>query len=194
MCRNLAAWCGLIMALGLGGVVPSGHAQPLQAQPLQAQPPPEEYDFKARFVYQFCNFVDWPKDLKLGGKTFLIGVVGRDPFGKHLERFAGAAVDDKKIVIERFPAAKDVKPCHVLFVAADADLPAVLAKTRNQPVLLVSDRSGWAEKGTMINMYLDEQKRVRFEINHEAAKRAQLNIRANLLKLARLVKDAPEAP
>ena len=47
---------------------------------------------------------------------------------------------------------------------------------------------GFADGGGIIN-FIEENNKVRFEINAEAARRTGLNISSELLKLARLVKS-----
>jgi hypothetical protein len=62
-------------------------------------------------------------------------------------------------------------------------LSEALEGLNSAPVLTIGDTDGYAQRGIMINMYL-EDKRVRFEINAEAARTAGLRISAKLLKLA----------
>ena len=61
-------------------------------------------------------------------------------------------------------------------------------KIGNAPVLVVGETPGFALKGAIINFYLDENK-VRFEINNTAAKKSRLDIRSQLLRLAKKVTD-----
>jgi len=53
-------------------------------------------------------------------------------------------------------------------------------------VLLVGEESGFAKQGAVVNFFI-ESNRVRFEINTEAARRAQLKISSKLLSLAKIV-------
>jgi hypothetical protein len=52
----------------------------------------------------------------------------------------------------------------------------------------VGEKEGFAAEGGCMNFYLDD-KRVRFEINPDAVKRARLKASSRLLQLARIVKD-----
>jgi YfiR/HmsC-like len=168
----------------------------LRGSAVVAQQIDREYDLKAAYLYNFGKFVDWPKNAIPGNDdTFVIGVIGRDPFGRILDAIAQAkTIQDKKIVIRRFASAKDYQPCHILFVAAEADdgadektvedrMKAATAKTKGAPVLLVGDTPGLAQKGALISFFIDDNK-VKLEINSSAATGAGLKISSNLLKLS----------
>ena len=48
--------------------------------------PPAEYRVKAVFLFNFAQFVDWPPDaFTAPGQPFVIGVLGKDPFGPELD-------------------------------------------------------------------------------------------------------------
>jgi hypothetical protein len=48
------------------------------------------------------------------------------------------------------------------------------------------DQDGMAQRGVMVNLFLDNR-RIGFEVNAEAAKRARLNLSSKMLRLARAV-------
>ena len=158
-----------------------------------------EYEIKAAYLYNFGLYVQWPNSPAQGtDENIAIGVLGKDPFGPHLDRIAEAkTIEGKKIVVYRFKSMDQYRPCHILYVAArtvegekeerpEDRLAAVLRKTRGAPVLLVGDTEGFAQKGVMINFYIEEN-RVKFEMNPDAAKRAGLQISSKLLKLGKIV-------
>ena len=75
---------------------------------VQAQTIDREYELKAAYLYNFGRYIDWVKKGAADDKTFVIGVLGQDPFGAHLDRIAtDRMIQEKKIVIRRFAAAKD---------------------------------------------------------------------------------------
>ena len=65
----------------------------------------------------------------------------------------------------------------------------LLDMCREKPVLLCGERDGYAGLGAQCNFYVDGT-RIRFEINKSAVDRSGLEISSELLKLARIVKDA----
>jgi hypothetical protein len=163
-----------------------------QAARSTAQASSSEYEVKAACLVKFIGYVKWPEHVfKSASAPIVVAVVGPDPFGAALDNaFKNKSVQGRKIEIRRFETTADIEECHVLFVAAQEHpkLPQILEKTAQQHVLVVGESSGAAAKGASINFVI-EDKKVRFEINVEASKRAELEISSQLLKLAKIVKD-----
>ncbi len=160
---------------------------------------PDEYSVKAAFLYAFGRFVEWPTGA-LGKATdpFAIGIVGEDSFGDVLKKIAAKkTLQDRRIVVRRFAAPDDYRAtCQILFVSRSLtgeQQAAILKKTEGSPVLVVGETPGFAEKGGIINFYAEED-RIRFEINAEAARRAQLHLDAQLLNLGKTVGAARPTP
>jgi hypothetical protein len=174
-----------------------------------------EYQVKAAFLYNFIKFVDWPKEkLADSNEPVIIGIVGKDPFGN-----AFAPVKDKddkgrKVTIKRFKSFQELKKsnennqgeldrqietmrkCHLLFICSSEkdSLKDIMDAVKGCSVLTVGEVEGFLESGGTINFIMEEQK-VRFEINVTTAKQAKLQIRSQLLRLAKKIieeKDAEE--
>lgn len=166
------------------------------SQQVLAQDPNEsqEYAIKAAYLFNFFRYFEWPQNAPGNGKVFVVGVVGPNVFGKSLDTLGTKTIDDRKIVVHHFPTADSIKPCHILFIAADDKTEKRMAqaveKTKDTPVLLVSDTEGFARKGAVVN-FIIESNNVKFEINPDAAKRAGLKVNAKLLTVAKVVRDAP---
>ncbi|MCC7014189.1 MAG: YfiR family protein [Planctomycetes bacterium] len=157
-----------------------------------AQAGQSEYQVKAAVLFKFVGYVKWPeKAFKDASDPIVVAVVGPDPFGSLIDNaFKDKLVGGRKLVVKRFKTTADIERCHVLFVvdAESPKLPQILEKTKGSQVLVVCETSGAAEKGASINLGI-ENKKMRFEINKEAAKRCELEISSELLKLAKIVKD-----
>ena len=146
-----------------------------------------EYEVKAAYLYNYTKFVEYPSGTLGPTESFVIGLIG-DPFEGSLSKLlAGKRVGDHSVVIKHIDV-ESAKSCHVLFISRSAQpkLAAILAQVRGRPILTVADTSGWAERGVMVNMTLD-QNRVRFEVNLAAAKASRLSVSARLLGLAQRV-------
>lgn len=148
-----------------------------------------EYEIKAAFLYKFTMFVEWPSAAFANpGAPVLVGILGADPFGDALGTvLRGRTVRQRPLQFRTFAQAADaVKAgCHVLFVARSEipRLPEILEAVGARPVLTVGDTEGCAAAGVAINL-VERDRRVRFEINREAAARAGLRISSQLLDLA----------
>jgi hypothetical protein len=149
-----------------------------------------EYQVKALFLYNFINFVDWPIDSSIhSSPTINVCVIGDDPFDKALDDIRDKTVKDKKLTIKYYRPYDEPKGCHLLFIPASEKKHAahILKSVREANVLTVGDTEEAARQGAIIGFFI-AQKKVRFAINIEAAKRAGLKISAKLLKLAKIIK------
>ncbi len=182
----------------------------------------KEYRLKAAFLYNFILFLDGarfgpPDDNAKNDDSnppILIGILGKDPFADAFEPLRDREVRNRRVVIRRFegldafadaegrrparhPQSEQIGDCHVVFICRSekGHLATVLGPLRRQNLLTVADTAGFLEAGGIVN-FLIEDKKVCFEINTAAAQRAGLQIRSQLLRLAkRIVKtDAFEGP
>lgn len=151
---------------------------------------PKEYEVKAACLYNFAKFVTWPEKAFTSPEApFVIGVLGKDPFGPVLDNTLKAKkIGAHEIHIERYASIAAIRSPHLLFVGNSevATLPEIVNACRGKPILLVGDMEDFALKGGVINFYI-EKANVRFAINIEVAKKAQLQVSSQLLKLAKVL-------
>jgi hypothetical protein len=155
------------------------------SRPARAQSAVPEDEAKAAFIYNFAKFVDWPDDAFAGAREpFVVGIIGDDPFGAVVERvLRGKVVRDRPLTVRRVARPADLDGCHVVFIGEGRQLPDVLQALDAHPVLTVGARDEFAPQGGMIGFLIEDQ-RLRFEVNLDAAERANLRISSQLLKLA----------
>jgi hypothetical protein len=146
-----------------------------------------EYRIKAVFLFHFTQFVDWPeKALKDKGAPFVVGILGSDPFNAYLEEVVkGEKVKDHPIVVERYARIEDARRCQVLFIGSSAwPRPGpIFDAVKGTNILTVGETEGFCRQGGMF-CFVNRAGRIRFEINLEAAKGAELNVSSKLLRLA----------
>jgi hypothetical protein len=154
------------------------------------EPAASEYQVKAVFLFNFAQFVDWPAATFADSTApVVIGVLGDDPFGEILdntlrdERFAGHPFE-----VRRFRTVAEVTGCQILFIDGGRhDRPEeVLAALADRPILTVSEGDRFAQRGGMIG-FVTDRKRIRLQINLEAAQAAGLVISSKLLRVAEVV-------
>jgi YfiR/HmsC-like len=156
----------------------------------RAQSPASEYHVKAAFLFHFVQLVDWPAG-SLGNDADPVTVctIGKDPFHGDLEAtLAGQSVGPRSFRIQHLKSPDDFQGCHVLFVGKHeaARLSRLLLDLKDGPILTVGESDDFVQQGGMIGFLLVENK-VRFEINLQAAERANLKISSRLLLLAKSV-------
>ena len=153
-----------------------------------------EYLIKAGFIYNFANLVQWPSNaFAQPDSPIVIGILGEDPFGTILDRvLAGKRVNGRAFLVKRLKSVLDLKECHIVFVSSSelTHLAEAIHSVKGMPILTIGEIPGFAKRGGIINLVLEDNK-VRFEVNVEAAKEADLNISSRLLALARIVQESP---
>ena len=155
-----------------------------------------EYEVKARYLYSFPLFVEWPeRAFRTPDSPFVLGIVGRDPFGATLDELASnRTLHGRKIVVRRLTRDQDLRQCQLLFISRSEreHVVAILAKLAGGSVLTVSEIDGFSSTGGIIGLVFDDD-RVRFEINLDTAASAGLTISAKLSSLARTVRRSASA-
>jgi hypothetical protein len=160
---------------------------------LAADPTPSEYQVKAVFLFNFTQFVEWPATaFPEPDAPFVIGVLGKDPFGTQLDAVVrGEHVDRHPLVIERYANAAQIQRCNILFIPrGQTAAESVPAAIKGRGVLTVSDADEADLKGIMIRLVV-RNSRVRLRIDVDAAKADNLTISSKLLRPAEIVGRDP---
>ena len=158
-----------------------------------------EYLIKAGFIYNFAQLVQWPPVAPAQTDSpIVIGILGTDPFGPVIDRvIQDKKLDGRNLVVKRLKWSKepfkDLKDCNILFVSSSEKehLDDVIRMVKSLPILTIGETPGFAMHGGIINLTLEGNK-VRFEVNIEAAKQANLNVSSRLLALAKIVPQVPD--
>jgi len=183
----------------------------VQKQSLKAT----EYQIKAVYLYNFLLFVEWPqadnesvksavkkrktvnKDDKGKEKTIIIGIVGRDPFGKGFADVEGKVIKSKgkRLIIKRFgPYRKglNLDKCELIFVSSSekGNFRNILQTLKGSAALTVADTSNFLQAGGMINL-VKVKKKIRWEINQTPIKREGLRLSSQLLRNATKIVKIP---
>jgi hypothetical protein len=153
--------------------------------------PPDEYQVKAAFLYNFAKFVEWPPEaFENPGEPLVVCVLGEDPFGRAIDDvISGKKIEGRALTVRRLSDARQAKGCRILFVGSSErrSVISVLAGINESGVLTVGESGSAASEGMIINFILDGDK-IRFAIDTAAAEREKLRLSSRLLSLAIMVK------
>ena len=169
----------------------------------QNTPGSSEYLIKAGFIYNFANLVQWPStSFAQPDSPIVIVILGEDHFGTTLDHaLEGKKVNARSFVIKRARSVAELqrtlgpqKECQILYVSSSEmpHLGEAIQVLKGAPVLTIGETPGFAKSGGIINLVLEDNK-VRFEVNVQAAKEADLNISSRLLALARIIPEGRKA-
>lgn len=182
MIRDLGLHLAVWLAAGAAATVPADTLAQSSASP--------EYQLKAVFLFNFAQFVEWPASAFPSRETpLVIGVLGEDPFGPYLdETVREEKVNDRPLVVRRYRTVEEITTCHILFVSRreEGRFQGILDRLRGRSILTVSDADRFATRGGVIRFVTDHN-RIRFRINLDAAKAADLTLSSKLLRAAQIV-------
>jgi hypothetical protein len=183
------------MARGITGLI---SILMITAARVSAGEEPSEYEVKAAFLFNFSKFVEWPEGtFASAADRITICVLGQDPFGTLLDdAVRDKRVNGREIAVQKTASVSRVAGCHIVFIASSEQgrLDEILARLADHPLLTVTDSESGAERGAIIELTVDD-KRVRFEVNLNAVRRARLKLSSQLLKVAvRLIGQRDQGP
>jgi hypothetical protein len=160
-------------------------------RPARAQVPVA--GLKAEVIDRVTQFVEWPEGTLPPGAPFVVCLHGASDTADQLARLAGARkLKQRPCAVRRLRPGAAPTACHLLYIAPGEEprLPAILAAATGKPILTVSDRPGFGERGVLVNLY-PSGRYIRFEINVAVLGGTGLYFSSKLLRLARLVEKLP---
>lgn len=148
-----------------------------------------EYTMKAAYLYNFAKLTDWPAESGAeGGSAFNLCIFGQNEFGPALDALRGKMVNNRQLRLRHITDIADAQHCQLLFVGdyEGARGARLFESLRAVAVLTVTDDDKISRAGAMLLIRTEEQ-RLSFDVNLDAAARAQLKFSSKLLRLANKV-------
>ncbi len=154
---------------------------------------PAEAQVKAGFVYNFAKFTEWPPSAFATPQSPIQLCLSRSKHNHHnaFAALEGRVIQGHPLQVKTITQLEEIKSCHVFYLS-DVDhkyLSDMFRITGGLPILTVGDVDNFIDAGGVIGL-IPVNSGVQFEINQEAAKRANLILSAQLLKLAKNVVEA----
>ena len=150
----------------------------------------QQYAFKAAFLFNFIEYIDWKNDTESG--TFNFAVLGKSPITDQMQIIArDQRAKNKKINVKEYQKLDEIGFCYILFISEAFPIPVeeVVAKFQNKPVLIVTEkREGQVKNGPYINFFVESGK-LKFEINLNTVNKAGIKISSQLLQHAIIVDE-----
>ncbi|EDN66289.1 transmembrane protein [Beggiatoa sp. PS] len=154
-------------------------------------PVAQEYQVKAVFLYRFASFVRWPNSVFANRYApFRICILGDDPFREEIDiTVENESIKGRSIEIQRLSNLTIVDSCQILFISQSEQsyLTNILTYIQKKPILTVSDIETFIGQGGMIQFF-KVGRRVRFYIAPDTVKTPGLQVSANLLRIAKIVR------
>ena len=150
-----------------------------------------EYLVKGIFLERFTRFIEWPEasGVEDTSRPFIVGVIGQDPFNALLDQlYKTQKIKNKNVEVRYLSGLSELDNCNLLFISRSekSRVGVIIDRTRYKPILTVSDFEDADNCGVIINLRLVDKK-VRFEIDEQAARDARLYMSHLLLKEAIII-------
>ena len=151
-----------------------------------------EWQVKAAYLYKFGSYIEWPPaSFASADSTLKIGILGADGLADALLKIsAGRTINGHPVSVRKLRREDAIGGLNVLFIGKGVRLADILAATRGQPVLTVTDTEDALAAGSMINFVMVDGK-LRFDAAPRAALLGNLVISARLLAVAHRVAAGP---
>jgi hypothetical protein len=143
--------------------------------------------FMLLFVFGSWRSIYTPQELNYKMHAMLIGIIGQTPLKEELEQIIKSKnINNKKVEIKQLKEnAEELQNCQIIFIPESQSkaILNVLALTKKNAVLLITEKGGMIQKGASINFFVLNEK-LRFEISKTNLSGHNLKVSNELLKLA----------
>ncbi len=155
------------------------------------QADPGDSQLIAAFLVRFARYIEWPEGSPGGdsGGPLVIGVFADAAYLQALRRVAsGDALDGRSVEVKELNQPDDLEGLSMVFLGTDdpLEIGQALSAAARESVLTVGYAGGFAERGGMVNFFIEERK-MRFEVNVDAAQDQGIRLSSQLLRLAKIV-------
>lgn len=172
-----------------GLIVSLAAALLITAVPIAAAPAVSESAVKAALLLKLGRYIYFPGEEQPG--KLVVCVLGQSRMKAELEQLVAALPDDRPVSLEYPASAAAAGGCHLVYVPRSEQRrwSTILRELEGVAAVTLSDISGFAQRGGMVEMLLDPQGggQIQLLINRENAARHGIEFNAQLLRLATLV-------
>ena len=156
----------------------------------QSKSPPD-YEVKAAFLVNFPKYVEWSADaLADTNSPIVVACLGESKVSEALRKIIQSRPQNGRTIVAKVITTEtESAGCHILFIGNSERrrLPTVLGRLKGASILVVGESDDFLDKGGTINLAVRDRK-VRVEVDLDAARQANLIINSKLLGVADVVK------
>jgi hypothetical protein len=143
----------------------------------------KDYDYEAVYTYNFTKYIEWPIEK---GNNIVIGIVGDNNALNSFRKMAKAKSNaNRQFIIKQLTSSEQVANCNIIFIAKshEEEFRNVIREAYGKPVLLITEQSQYAKRGSCIN-FISVGGKLRFEINQSYIQKSGLRVSGSLMQLA----------
>ncbi|HEX7046368.1 MAG TPA: YfiR family protein [Gammaproteobacteria bacterium] len=183
---------GLLLLLWAGLLVPGLPANAAETIDETIDETAIETRIKAAFIRHFCTYINWPDSaFEKADSPIVLGVMGSGAMAEALRAVVGnRTAHNRPMVVREIDPGDALGELHVLFIANSmrTRIPTLAAAAIEQSVLPISESPRGLEAGSAINFTVEDDK-VKFDIAPAVVRNAGLDVSAQLLTVARVIRQ-----
>jgi hypothetical protein len=141
---------------------------------------------KSALVFNISKFAQWPDGTFSRVPDSMIAcVVGNGAFARAFVAIEGRAISGRRVNVRRANSLAEYKTCHVLVIPSEGfeRVRRDLRRLRNRPILMFSDREGFAREHGAIEIVSNDQ-RIGFKVNVDRLRATGVKLSSKVLGLA----------
>jgi len=145
-----------------------------------------EAKIKVAYLFNFLRFIEWPEDIEINTNICVIG--DKKEYRDALQSLSNQSLNNQAItirIINDNDSPQLLQNCQIIFITSVAShrQKMIFNILKGGNALTVGENKGFAMQGGMIN-FLQQDDKIRFEINLRAVNEAGLRITSKILRIA----------
>ena len=142
---------------------------------------------QAAYIHKFTNYIEWSANKK---ESFKIGVLNNsDAFLALKEELAGKMIDNRQVVVLDIKKIDKNNEYDILHISKmDESISKQMSDQSLTKTLFISQDPKGLNEHTLINFFMEDSGKLRFDINQNKASQLNIKINSRLLNLARKMK------
>lgn len=139
---------------------------------------------QALFIYNFLSHVQWPEGTV--GSKYVVGVLGKTATTEYIVKYTkDRKIGQKSIEVVEYKTSEEINNCQLLLIShsKSSEIGAVNQKTKGKGCLIVSEKPGLLNAGSVIDFKVVDDK-LRFVISEQNAKEHKLFISSQLMQMS----------
>lgn len=157
------------------------------AEPVKLQ----EDKIKSGLIYNFLKYTKWPDQaFATPSSPLQVCLLGGDSLSGTLDPLHGRTAQQRVISIQTPKTTAGITACHLVVIHHNQHdkIAAIVSAVSGSPILTLSDIDSFAQKGGMVELSTQADRRIHLYVNVDAIREAGMNIDNRLLQLAEKVR------
>ncbi len=146
----------------------------------------KDYRFQSLYVFTFAKSIEWPSNA-FTDSDFVIAIYDNNRvYQEFKENMNNKSVNGKKVAVKHYQTITEIEPSPILFLPAGNKnvMKQITQKLAQSPCLLVTEKEGLIKEGSIINLVVTDEGKMKYELNATAAAQRNIKIPSTIKSIA----------